>query len=60
MLFKLLIGFLLFSAVLESQTHYLFGCGRTFKNGRKCTRWDCPNQKYCPFSKYYVDSKECK
>ena len=31
--------------------HLFFGCGRKFKNGRKCGMWSCPNQKDCPFFK---------
>ena len=29
--------------------HFLFGCGRKFKNGRKCGMWSCPNQEHCVY-----------
>ena len=29
--------------------HIVFGCGRSFKNGRKCHVWDCPNKDKCHF-----------
>ena len=56
MIIKAILAFLLFSAVCETQTHFIFGCGRKFKNGRKCSRWDCPNKCCCGFSKYFDDS----
>lgn len=53
----LYIVLLLLVIVCEFASQYfislLFGCARKFKNGRKCSMWSCPNQKECPFSKYY-------
>lgn len=36
-------------------TYFVFGCGRRFKNGRKCAMWSCTNCSDCPYSKYYKD-----
>lgn len=33
----------------EGFLHFLFGCGRHLKNGRKCKMWSCPNALECPF-----------
>lgn len=35
---------------------FLWGCGRKFKNGRKCKLWSYPNQKECPF--FNVEKKK--
>lgn len=32
--------------------NFLFGCGRKFKNGRKCKMWSCANKAECPFTAY--------
>lgn len=38
--------------------HYIFGCSRKFKNGRKCKCFDCPNYSECLFSERKVDKNE--
>lgn len=32
--------------------NFIVGCGRKFKNGRKCKMWFCANKSECLFSAY--------
>lgn len=32
--------------------NFIVGCGRKFKNGRKCRILSCANKNECPFTAY--------
>lgn len=54
MIIKIIVILLIYFCICELQKHFIFGCGRQFKRGRKCARWDCPNKSKCLFSKFYM------
>ena len=39
---------------VDGLIYVAFGCGRKFKNGRKCKAWSCPNKDICCF---YLENK---
>ena len=46
--------FIIFWFLCDGLTYVVFGCGRKFKNGRKCKVWSCPNKDSCSF---YLENK---
>ena len=46
-IFFIVVSF--FGCFFDGFFWFFVGCGRKFKNGRKCKMWSCPNHKECPF-----------
>lgn len=57
MIFSILLVLYAFTAT-SGLIHIVFGCGRSFKNARKCHVWSCLNKDKCHFYEWEVREHE--